>query len=224
MTSNEFIPPPCNEEIEILYEDEHVLVINKPSCLLSLSGKKFQERDSVYQRILENYPNARMVHRLDFGTSGLMLVALDKKVCADLAKQFQYRTIEKSYVAKLYGHFVGDIGVIKAPIAREEFPKQKICLDSGKSAQTNFEVISRDDGEYKTTTMAYSPKTGRTHQLRIHSNYIGHPILGCDLYNAKIDGVDTKFLSSRLLLHASKITFKHPINSNLVSIESSVPF
>ena len=95
MTTDNFIAPPCNEKVEILYEDDHLLLINKPSGLLSLSGKNPLNKDSVYERILKDYPNAKMIHRLDFGTSGIMVLALSKQVNAHLTKQFQLRSVVK---------------------------------------------------------------------------------------------------------------------------------
>ena len=222
MTIDTFIAPPCDQQIEILYEDAHLLLINKPSGLLSLSGKNPLNKDSVYERILQDYPHAKMIHRLDFGTSGIMVLALSKKVNAHLTKQFQFRTIVKNYTAILYGHLADDEGIIDAPIARDEFPYQKICSDSGKSAQSHYQVLDRNFDQntgLKTTQVLFTPKTGRTHQLRIHSQLIGHPIIGCDLYNAVIDGVDTQTLADRLCLHACNLTFEHPTTNEIIKID-----
>ena len=222
MTSDNFIAPPCNEKVEILYEDDHLLLINKPSGLLSLSGKNPKNIDSVYERMLKDYPDAKMIHRLDFGTSGIMVLALSKQVNAHLTKQFQLRSVVKTYTATLYGHLANDDGLIEAPIARDQFPYQKICLQTGKQAQSKYQVIARNQNPtigHKTTDVLFTPKTGRTHQLRIHSQSIGHPIIGCDLYNAVIDGVDTQTLANRLCLHASSLTFKHPITNKTMKME-----
>ncbi len=224
MTIDTFIAPQCHEQIKILYEDEHLLLINKPSGLLSLSGKNPLNKDSVYERLLQIYPNAKMVHRLDFGTSGVMVLALSKNVNAHLTKQFQLRTIVKHYTATLYGDVVEAEGVIDAPIARGDFPYQKICADSGKSAQSHYQVLARNQEQttgIKTTDVLFTPKTGRTHQLRIHSQSISHPIIGCDLYNAVIDGIDTQTLDSRLRLHASSLTFLHPVTLESMTMECS---
>ena len=222
MTTDNFIAPPCNEKVEILYEDDHLLLINKPSGLLSLSGKNPLNKDSVYERILKDYPNAKMIHRLDFGTSGIMVLALSKHVNAHLTKQFQLRSVVKIYTATLYGHLLNDEGLIEAPIARDRFPYQKICQQTGKWAQSKYQVIARNQNPitgHKTTDVLFTPKTGRTHQLRIHSQFIGHPIIGCDLYNAVIDGVDTQALAPRLCLHASRLTFEHPISMEKIEME-----
>jgi len=219
MTVDMFIAPQCHAQIQVVYEDEHLLVINKPSGLLSLSGKNPLNRDSVYERVLQGYPQAKMVHRLDFGTSGLMVIALSKRVNAHLTKQFQLRTIFKSYTATLFGHLADDEGTIDAPIARDEFPRQKICSEHGKPAHSQYEVLARNQLQlpnseqvYEVSEVLFTPKTGRTHQLRIHSQSIDHPIIGCDLYNKVIDGVDTQNLASRLCLHAYSLKFIHPIS------------
>ena len=124
--ADDFIAPVCDLEIDVLYEDKHLLVINKPTGLLSLSGKNLLNKDSVHYRLRQQYQSIAMVHRLDFGTSGLMVLALDKNINAHLTKQFQSRTIVKRYVALLSGHVENDKGVIDLPIAKGDFPRQKI--------------------------------------------------------------------------------------------------
>jgi len=220
---DEFIAPYCDAQIEVLYEDDYLLVIDKPSGLLSLSGKNPLNKDSVHWRLLQLYPSATMVHRLDFGTSGLMVVALDKLTNAHLTKQFQSQSIEKRYVAKLYGHLLDDQGFIDAPIVKSIFPFQKICYQSGKASYTEYAVTHRykdiETGT-KVTRVIFTPKTGRTHQLRVHSLKIGHPIIGCDLYNLSMSGLNTTHLSDRLCLHASKLVFEHPISGERLCFDS----
>jgi len=211
--SDEFIAPPCNRKINILYEDESLLVIDKPSGLLSLRGKNPLNFDSVHSRMAQQYPSVTMIHRLDFGTSGLMLLALDKSVNAHLTKQFQSRSIIKRYIAVLYGHLTQDEGLIDLPITRGHFPRQKICYDRGKASQSHYQVVDRFTHNVTgcpLTKVVFTPKTGRTHQLRIHSREIGHPIIGCDLYGSVSRGVNTTSLSERLCLHASHLAFEHP--------------
>jgi len=217
-----FIAPPCNEEVKVLHEDEGLLIIDKPSGLLSLSGKNPINKDSVYERVLKDYPMATMVHRLDFGTSGLMLVALNKRVNAHLTKQFQRRLVKKEYHATLLGHLDHDEGVIDAPLTRAEFPYQKVCFETGKSSQSHYQVLERqiDSNNIKTTNVLFTPLTGRTHQLRVHSQEIGHPIIGCDLYGLVIDDVDSQQLANRLMLHASRLEFEHPITGQNVCFVS----
>ena len=218
---SEFIAPPCHGVIEVLYQDEHILLINKPSGLLSLSGKNPLNKDSVHYRLVQDFPSATLLHRLDFGTSGIMLVALNKQVNGLLTQQFQQRTISKTYTAILHGVLPDDEGEVGLPIAKDvdNFPFMKICHETGKPAQSHYRVISRDLQELS-TKVTFRPITGRTHQLRIHSLHLGHPILGCDLYfNAQ-----SRHMSSRLLLHATTLTFIHPISLETINCVCPSPF
>ncbi len=216
-----FVAPACNEQIEILYQDEFILLINKPSGLLSLSGKNILNKDSVHFRLVQQYPTALMVHRLDFGTSGIMLLALNKSVNANITKQFQNRSVVKTYMGLLHGHLQNDQGCIDAPIAKDKpnFPLLKICHESGKQALSRFEVIERLQ-DPPSTRVLFTPLTGRTHQLRIHSSEIGHPILGCDLYGSK----QTENMASRLLLHALTLEFDHPVSGERIRGKCPCPF
>ena len=218
-----FIVPVCHEEIEILYEDEYLLLINKPSRLLSLSAKPPHNQDSVHARLLKDFPTARLVHRLDFGTSGIMIIALNKAINADIGNQFQDRTVTKSYTAILHGHLADDSGCMDFPIAKGEFPLQKVCYETGKKSLTNYHVIERLQCENKaelTTRVEFTPLTGRTHQLRVHSTAFGHSILGCDLYAFD----EAFFMAKRLMLHATTIEFNHPITNKRVHGLSPCPF
>lgn len=213
-----FIAPECHAEIEILMQDEDLLLINKPSGLLSLSGKHPLNKDSVHYRLVQEFPTATLLHRLDLGTSGIMLVALNKSVNGLLTKQFQNRTVKKKYIAILQGDLSSSEGLIELPIAKGEFPLQKICHFEGKPAATHYQVIERLPGER--TRVEFTPLSGRTHQLRVHSREIGHPILGCDLY-----ANDEAFaMADRLLLHATQLDFVHPITGATVSAHCPCPF
>ncbi len=216
-----FIVPVCYEDIEILFEDEHLLLINKPTRLLSLSGKHPLNKDSVHFRLVQDFPTATMLHRLDLGTSGIMVVALNKKINANITKQFQARSIDKSYTALLHGHLVNNEGVIQFPIAKDKpnFPLQKICFETGKNAQSNYKIIERFT-QPVTTKVIFTPVTGRTHQLRIHSQQIGHPILGCDLYASN----EAFFMAPRLMLHATTLSFDHPVTGERVKGICPCPF
>lgn len=214
-----FIVPLCEDEIEIIHQDEHLLLLNKPGALLSLSGKHPLNKDSVHYRLVKDHPTATMVHRLDFGTSGIMVVALSKPVNAHLTRQFQNRSVVKHYTAMLHGHVKNDEGTIELPIAKSDFPLQKICYENGKLAVSYYQVIERPDNPM-TTKVLFKPLTGRTHQLRLHSREIGHPILGCDLYAS-----DEAFhLSTRLMLHATRLEFDHPISGERIKANSPCPF
>ena len=216
-----FVVPKCLQEVKILLQDEHFLLINKPSGLLSLSGKNPLNKDSVHFRLVQLFPEAKMVHRLDFGTSGIMLIALSKIANANLAKQFQLRSVKKTYLSILAGHVNDESGHIDAPISKDPllFPRLKICFQEGKSAQTNYQVLEYVQAPLSTRVRFY-PITGRTHQLRIHSEYIGHPILACDLY-----GSDKSYrAASRLMLHAETLEFDHPVTGERIVGKCDCPF
>lgn len=224
-----FVAPPCDAAIEILFADEHLLLINKPSGLLSLSGKNPQNLDSVHHRLVQAYPGCTLVHRLDFGTSGIMVVARNKGINALLCHQFSQRTVSKAYEALLCGHLAADEGVIDAPIAKDPalFPLMSICAVSGKPARSRFLVLERlvcreAQGDIPLTRVRLVPETGRTHQLRIHSQWLGHPILGCDLYGGlRLPGTE---LTPRLILHASALDLVHPVSGEPMRVRCDAPF
>ncbi|MFT2089857.1 RluA family pseudouridine synthase [Paraglaciecola sp. 2405UD69-4] len=216
-----FVAPPCFENITILYEDDYLLVIDKPSGLLSLSGKNPKNKDSVHYRLVQDYPKITLAHRLDFGTSGVMLLAKTKQVNANLTKQFQNKTVKKRYESILAGCLQQNEGVIDLPIAKDPalFPRLKICQRSGKQAQSQFQVLERL-GAPSRTRVIFTPLTGRTHQLRIHSQALGHAILGCDLYGSE----ETQRMAPRLLLHALDISICHPDTQRRVTFTSPCSF
>lgn len=225
-----FIAPPCHDEIEIIYQDEHLVLINKPSGLLSLSGKNPQNLDSVHHRLVKIFPDCTLVHRLDFGTSGLMVVARNKAINAALSQQFSQRSVIKIYQALLCGHLANDEGVIDAAIAKDpaQFPRMSLCEVNGKPARSHYQVIEHlyhplDNGTLlPVTRVQLIPETGRTHQLRIHCQKLGYPILGCDLYGGRLlQGTEQ---TPRLLLHASELHFVHPASQKNVKMFSTSPF
>lgn len=225
-----FIAPPCHDQIETLYQDEHLLLINKPAGLLSLSGKNPLNLDSVHHRLVQTYPGCTLVHRLDFGTSGLMVIARNKAINAALCQQFSQRSVTKIYSALLCGHLDEDEGVIDAPIAKDPalFPLMSICAIHGKPARSGYRVIERFSRELENgvllplTRVELTPETGRTHQLRIHCQQLGHPILGCDLYGGLLlPGTEQ---TPRLMLHASELHFVHPISGEKIDARHASPF
>ena len=218
---DDFIAPACHEKIEILWQDEHILLINKPSGLLSLSGKNPLNKDSVHHRLVEQFPTITLAHRLDFGTSGIMLLAKNKEVNAHLTKQFQARTVVKRYEAILTGHLAEDSGYIELAIAKDpaNFPRLKVCALSGKPASSHYKVLTRLQNP-NATRVLFTPLTGRTHQLRIHSQAIHHPILGCDLYGT----AETQGMAPRLLLHAVELEFLHPQTNAAMKIACPCPY
>nr|WP_159466210.1 RluA family pseudouridine synthase [Scandinavium goeteborgense] len=225
-----FIAPPCHDQIEVLWQDAHLVLINKPTGLLSLSGKNPQNLDSVHHRLVQLFPGCTLVHRLDFGTSGLMVVARNKAINAALCQQFSQRAVTKVYSALLCGHLADDEGIIDAAIAKDPalFPLMSICAITGKPARSRYQVIERfhyvqaDGTSVPVTRVQLMPETGRTHQLRIHSQRLGHPILGCDLYGGLLPpGCEQ---TPRLMLHASGLHFVHPITEEPIHGHSPSPF
>jgi tRNA pseudouridine32 synthase/23S rRNA pseudouridine746 synthase len=225
-----FIAPPCFDEITLLFQDDHLLVINKPTGLLSLSGKNPQNLDSVHHRLVKRFPGCTLVHRLDFGTSGLMVVARNKAINAALCQQFSQRTVSKTYQALLCGHLADDEGVIDAAIAKDPalFPRMVICAAQGKPARSRYRVTERsfyrrkEGKELPVSRVELTPETGRTHQLRIHCQQLGHPILGCDLYGGLVlPGAEQ---AERLMLHASGLTFVHPVSGETLHLSAASPF
>ncbi|MDD1783057.1 RluA family pseudouridine synthase [Enterovibrio sp. ZSDZ35] len=223
-----FVADACNEFVEILHQDDDILLINKPSGLFSLSGKNPENWDSVHFRLVHGqeshtpaFPNAILPHRLDLGASGIMVVGLNAMAGKHLNKQFQTRSIQKRYMAMLEGWVSNDEGEITAPIAKDNalFPCVKICQETGKAATSGYKVLQRFDNPRR-TLVQFTPITGRTHQLRIHSKTFGHPILGCDLYKSE----HSEQLAERLQLHASELFFTHPTSGQQIHATCPCPF
>lgn len=201
---------------KIIYIDDDLIIVDKPAGLLSVPGKAEDNRDCLITRIQEKYPEAIIVHRLDMATSGLMILPRSKRAEKRISVQFQRRKVLKKYVALLHGVIDEDEGVITAPLICdwENRPRQKIDFEIGKPSQTYFEVLERNKD---TTLVCFWPSTGRSHQLRMHSIYIEHPICG-DLFYIGDDGY------KRLMLHASYLEFKHPMSGEKIAFESSPDF
>lgn len=205
-------------KLDILYEDDYLLVINKPEGMLSVPGKG--DVDSVYQRLSILYPEATgpiIVHRLDMATSGLLLAAKTKEAHQNLQAQFKNRTIQKRYIALLEGEVPQDEGEIRLPLCPDPLdrPRQIVSEEFGKPALTHYRVLERTSGK---TLIAFYPQTGRTHQLRVHAAHpqgLHCPILGDELYGRKAE---------RLYLHAEYLAFTHPITSERIEIQKSPAF
>lgn len=213
-----FVLPPCAGEIEILREELDFLLINKPTRLLSVPGRHPQNRDSVVSRLEVIYPGCSIVHRLDFDTSGVMVVPRNKSALSHISKQFQARTVSKHYTAVVAGLMKQDEGVIDLPIASDDGPKYKICHETGKPSITEYKVIERNQ-QSQTTRVFLHPITGRSHQLRLHLQAIGHPILGCEFYGGEFASA-----ADRLLLHATDLRFEHPASGADIFVESAPDF
>lgn len=218
MDTNPMLAQADVTDLEIIFEDDYLLFINKPAEFLSVPGK--QLTDSVYERVKATYPNTTgplLVHRLDMSTSGILMIAKSKEIHKLMQAQFLSKKIQKSYVALLDGFIEKNEGEIDLPL-RGDFddrPKQLVCHEFGKAAKTKFRVLSR---EGNTTRILFFPITGRTHQLRVHAAHhlgLGCPILGDDLYGTK---------STRLYLHAQELIFIHPISKKQQQVYCKAPF
>jgi tRNA pseudouridine32 synthase/23S rRNA pseudouridine746 synthase len=210
--------PAEGKSLSIVYDDESIVVINKPAEFLSVPGKNIY--DSVYARVQELYPTATgplIVHRLDMSTSGLLIVAKNKEAHQQLQRQFIKRNVKKRYVALLDGIIQEDEGVIDLPLRvdLDDRPRQLVCYEHGKSAVTHWKVIKRSDTQ---TLIHFYPITGRTHQLRVHAAHdlgLQAPIVGDDLYGTKAD---------RLHLHAEWIQINHPITHKKIQFQVDPEF
>ena len=204
--------------LDIIYEDDYLLIVNKPAGMLSVPGK--ETADSVYSRIRHLYPDATgplVVHRLDMATSGLLLIAKTKEVHQNLQAQFSNRSIKKRYTALLEGIVSDEEGTIDLPLCLNPLdrPRQIVDKEHGKPAITRYRVLARTESQ---TLVAFYPLTGRTHQLRVHSAHslgLHCPIKGDELYGSKAD---------RLYLHAESLEFTHPVSKEKVTIEVKTDF
>lgn len=219
MSRAEYIVPPCREAVAILHRDPHLLLVNKPSGLLSVPGKHPANRDCLITRLQQSHPEARIVHRLDLDTSGIMVVALSADSHRQLSRLFEQRRVDKRYDAIVYGEVLETQGLIDLPLICDwpNRPRQKVDFARGKSAQTAFTVLSR---QRHRSHLQLFPRTGRSHQLRVHLSSIGHPILGCDFYAHP----QALAMADRLQLHASSLSFEHPISGERINGISPCPF
>ncbi|WP_416667384.1 RluA family pseudouridine synthase [Egbenema bharatensis] len=224
--SDAIVSPPSDRAISsdlvILYEDEWLIAVNKPSGLLSVPGRYVDRQDSVLRRLqcaLWDGANLRVVHRLDLGTSGILLITRDAATHGHLSRQFQQRRVQKVYEALLAGSLSVDQGTIDLPLWRDpsQRPLQTVNGQYGKPSQTNFRVIARTSNQ---TRVEFIPLTGRTHQLRVHAaapQGLGIPILGDRLYGGGQEG-------DRLCLHARELRCVHPQTGELLELHCETPF
>src|SRR5690606_14725879 len=210
--------PPLEPYVSIIHQDADILVLDKPSGLLSVPGRHPALRDSLATRVQEQFPQALMIHRLDKDTSGLVLMSLNRRAHARIAAQFEARTTTKSYVAVVWGRVEKTEGMIDLPLSidPDNKPRHRVDHERGKVAQTRWQVIAHGEN---TTRLRLFPLTGRTHQLRVHLKALGHVILGDEFY---ADGLALKS-ADRLLLHAEELSFRHPGGSD-VTFTAPVPF
>jgi tRNA pseudouridine32 synthase/23S rRNA pseudouridine746 synthase len=207
--------------LDILHQDDALLVLNKPSGLLSVPGRGPDRQDCLTLRVQAEYPQAMNVHRLDMETSGIMVMARSRSVHRQLSRLFQAREVHKHYIAVVDGRVEQSAGEIDLPLIADwpNRPRQKVDYDNGKPSRTRFNVMHHDARE-NTTRVDLAPETGRTHQLRVHLQTLGHAILGDKLYACK--AVQEK--ADRLLLHASSLSFMHPVTGECLCFVSEVPF
>jgi len=206
--ANFIYQPATDPWLDILHQDKDIIVINKPSGLLSVPGREAQYHDSVYHRVLRDHPNAQIVHRLDMATSGIIVLALRKNAERELKRQFRDRETHKVYYARVAGHMKSSTNRVSLPLICDwpNRPKQKVDHLIGKPSETLIEVISYAK---RSTLVKLTPITGRSHQLRVHMMALGHPILGDGFYADAL----AKRLAPRLLLHAAELSIKHPYSA-----------
>ena len=209
-----YAPP---DGLPILHINDDYLIIDKPPGLLSVPGKT--EPDCAQARLVAIHPDSLPIHRLDMATSGLMIFARTAHAQRHIGLQFEKRQTEKTYIARIAGKPAQPSGVITLPLIADwpNRPRQKVCHETGKSAETQWEVINSQDS---TTRVLLRPKTGRSHQLRVHMAELGHPILGDRIY-----APDNVFnAANRLQLHAHKLRLRKPTGGEWVEHESVCPF
>ena len=214
--SSEYNPP--QDPLEILHDDHQVLLVNKPAGLLSVPGKGPELADCLITRIQAVFPMALLVHRLDRDTSGVMIFALTPHAQRHLGLQFEKRQTKKTYVARVWGQMAEKTGTVDLPLIVDwpNRPLQMVCHETGKSAQTDWRVMRSTADETRVRLM---PKTGRSHQLRVHMLALGHPILGDPFY-----ATEKARDHPRLMLHSETLQFRHPDGGQGTRITAKAPF
>lgn len=210
--------PPLTPYLQILYQDEALIVLNKPSGLLSVPGKAPEHQDSLQLRVQRVFPTARTVHRLDMATSGILVMALTAEAHRLLNWQFERRQTQKHYIARLEGRLQAQAGIVDLPLICDwpNRPKQMVCFQHGKTAKTIFDVLAY---EGNATRVRLTPVTGRSHQLRVHMQWLGHPICGDKFYGTAPDATTV-----RLQLHAAMLGLHHPQSGQWLEFQAPAPF
>ncbi|TNF21005.1 MAG: RNA pseudouridine synthase [Rhodobacteraceae bacterium] len=204
--------------LDVVHADHEILVVNKPAGLLSVPGKGPDLADCLIARLQEAFPTALLVHRLDRDTSGVMVFGLTPHAQRHLGLQFEKRQVKKTYVARLAGRLEPRTGTVDLPLVVDwpNRPLQKVCHQTGRAAQTDWRVVSHGAGE---TRVRFMPKTGRSHQLRVHALALGHVILGDPLY---AEGPARDF--ERLMLHSEELRLRHPDGGAGMKFRVKAPF
>ncbi len=206
--------PPTNPYIDILYQDEHIIVLNKPSGLLTVPGKALEHKDSLELRVQRVFPNAKIVHRLDMATSGVIVMAMNRESHRHISRQFELRQTSKTYHARVFGKMENNTGTVDLPLICDwpNRPKQMVDHERGKPSVTHYKVLYSNERE---SLVELTPITGRSHQLRVHMLSLGHPILGDRLYAHD----QALAMANRLQLHASQLGFSHPETNDSLNFE-----
>jgi tRNA pseudouridine32 synthase/23S rRNA pseudouridine746 synthase len=216
--------PPMSPYFKIIYQDDDIVVLNKQSGLLTVSGRLPAHKDCLQSRVNKVLPTATVVHRLDMATSGILIMALHKPAHVAISRMFQQRETKKSYIARVYGHMKEDTGSVDQPLICDwpNRPRQMVDHERGKQSLTHYKVLSRDTDENSvpSTLVELTPITGRSHQLRVHMLFLGHPILGDRLYSHEA----AVTASSRLLLHAQMLELAHPMTEETLTFKEACPF
>ena len=205
----------------LVHVDASLIVVDKPAGLLAVPGRGGDKADCVLARLLPSWPDARVVHRLDMATSGLMLLARGADAQRRLGHAFERREVDKTYVAVVTGEVDGECGSIDLPLAADwpNRPLQRVDRETGRPALTHWQVLGRDAAA-GTTRLALQPVTGRSHQLRVHLLALGHPIVGDALYAPP----EALAKAPRLLLHAQSLQLAHPVDGRTLRFHSPAPF
>ena len=213
--------PPANTGLSVLYADDALLIVEKPAGLLAVPGRGEDKQDCLISRAQCEYPDALIVHRLDMGTSGIMLLARGKAMERALSILFQQRKVDKRYQAVVAGQLAVANGEINLPLITDwpNRPRQMVSFEFGKPSCTRYQVRAFM-ADTNTSRVELEPVTGRSHQLRVHLQALGHPILGDELYASAAVCAQ----APRLLLHACRIRFPHPLTGEVISVNSAVPF
>ena len=210
-------------DIAIYYQDDHMIMVSKPADLLTVPGRGPDKADCMITRLQTRWPTAKVVHRLDMATSGILVIGLTPTSHRELSRQFQDRETEKHYIAVIEGDLLvqeqKETGEVDLPLitAWPIRPRQKICHQDGKPSQTLWHILETLSDR---TRVKLTPITGRSHQLRVHMKALGHPILGDNLYGCD----ESLSKSTRLLLHAEKLTVQHPITGERITVHSKPEF
>jgi len=214
--SDEYAPP--QDPLNVLHADHEIVVVDKPSGLLSVPGRGAHLADCLLARVVEAFPTALLVHRLDRDTSGVMVFALSPHAQRHLGLQFEKRQIRKTYVARVAGRLEPREGTVDLPLIVDwpNRPRQKVCHETGRQAVTDWRVLRASDDESRVRLM---PKTGRSHQLRVHMLALGHPILGDPFY---AEGAAREH--PRLMLHSEELRLRHPDGGAGMRFRAPAPF